>query len=163
MQTLLIFAHTFWEDSKVNKALLESAKSLNNLTIHNLSTTYKDYKIDVESEIALLQKADRIIFQFPLFWFSTPSLLKEWEDRVLSAIFHSDNPKLLEGKTFSIITTALGEESSYDGSDGYGINALLSPINNAFFYLGAKVEEAFCIFSANVDNLPLQKYLAKLR
>ena len=76
MQTLLIFAHTFWEDSKVNKALLEAAKSLDNLTIHNLSTTYKDNNINVESEITLLQKADKIIFQFPLFWFSTPSLMK---------------------------------------------------------------------------------------
>lgn len=163
MQTLLIFAHTFWEDSKVNKALLESAKSLNNLTIHNLSTTYKDNKINVESEIALLQKADRIIFQFPLFWFSTPSLMKEWQDRVLTAILYSDNSKLLEGKTFSIITTAHGQASSYDGHHGYSIHTLLSPINNAFSYLGAKSEEAFCIFSANVDNLPLQEYLAKLK
>ncbi len=163
MQTLLIFAHTFWEDSKANKALLEAAKSLDNLTIHNLSTTYKDNNINVESEITLLQKADKIIFQFPLFWFSTPSLMKEWEDRVLTAILYSSNPKLLQDKTFSIITTAHGEESSYDGHHGYGINTLLSPINHTFAYLGAKIEEAFCIFSANADNLPLSEYLAKLK
>ena len=29
MQTLILFAHTFWEDSKVNKALLESIKDSN--------------------------------------------------------------------------------------------------------------------------------------
>ena len=28
MKTLIIFAHTFWEDSKVNKALFESIKNL---------------------------------------------------------------------------------------------------------------------------------------
>ena len=27
MQTLLIFSHTFWKDSKVNRALLESASN----------------------------------------------------------------------------------------------------------------------------------------
>ncbi|EAH8292040.1 flavodoxin family protein, partial [Campylobacter coli] len=27
MKTLIIFAHTFWEDSKVNKALFESIKN----------------------------------------------------------------------------------------------------------------------------------------
>ncbi|HEF8221595.1 TPA: NAD(P)H-dependent oxidoreductase [Campylobacter jejuni] len=29
MKTLIIFAHTFWEDSKVNKALFESIKNSN--------------------------------------------------------------------------------------------------------------------------------------
>ncbi len=27
MKTLIIFAHTFWEDSKANKALFESIKN----------------------------------------------------------------------------------------------------------------------------------------
>lgn len=89
MKTLIVFAHTFWKDSKVNRALLESIKDKNNLKIHNLSTSYNDGKIDVDKELALLKEADKIIFQFPLFWFSTPSLLKEWQDRVLSAILYS--------------------------------------------------------------------------
>ncbi len=42
MQTLLIFSHTFWKDSKVNRALLESAQTLSNVKIHNLNETYKD-------------------------------------------------------------------------------------------------------------------------
>ncbi|ECO9904804.1 flavodoxin family protein, partial [Campylobacter coli] len=37
MKTLIIFAHTFWEDSKVNKALFESIKNLKQVQIHNLS------------------------------------------------------------------------------------------------------------------------------
>ncbi|RDU61342.1 NAD(P)H-dependent oxidoreductase [Helicobacter sp. MIT 14-3879] len=163
MQTLLLFAHTFWKDSKVNKALLQSAESLPHLTIHNLSTTYQDGNINTQTEIALLQKADKIFFQFPLFWFSTPALMKEWQDRVLTGILYSDNPKLLQGKKFGIITTAYGEKSSYDGHHGYNIHTLLSPINHSFGYLGCDVQEAFCIFSANVNTLPTQEYLAKLK
>lgn len=41
MQTLLIFSHTFWADSKVNRALLEAAKALPNVRIHNLNEIYK--------------------------------------------------------------------------------------------------------------------------
>lgn len=37
MKTLIIFAHTFWEDSKVNKALFESIKNSKQVQIHNLS------------------------------------------------------------------------------------------------------------------------------
>lgn len=163
MQTLLIFSHTFWEDSKVNKALLKQAETLQNVKIHNLNAVYPNGKIDIESEISLLKQSNTIIFQFPLFWFSTPAIMKEWQDRVLSDIYYGKNPKLLEGKQFRIITTAGGNASSYDGHHGYDIETLLSPIRYAFMYSGCEVLESYCIFSANVDNLPIQEYIAKLQ
>ncbi len=42
MKTLIIFAHTFWEDSKANKALFESIKNSKQVQIHNLSEIYKE-------------------------------------------------------------------------------------------------------------------------
>ena len=77
MKTLILFAHTFWENSKVNKALLESLKDSNHIKIHNLTTTYPDGKIDAEAEKALLKEADTIIFQFPLFLFSQQHLKRK--------------------------------------------------------------------------------------
>ncbi len=152
MQILLLFSHTYWANSKVNKALLESAKTLENVTIHNLNTAYPDGKINTEAEIALLQKADKIIAQFPLFWF-----------KILTHIHHSANPKLLSHKKFSIITTAGGDETSYDGHHGYTLDTLLSSINYAFSYNGCEVQEIYCIYKANVDNLPIREYLLKLQ
>lgn len=164
MQTLLLFSHTYWEQSKVNKALLESAKTLSNISIHNLNTTYPDGDIHLQSELELLKKADRIVCQFPLFWFSTPAIMKEWQDKVLSHIHYSDNPRALEHKKFSIITTAGGEASSYDGHHGYSLDTLLSPIYNAFAYSYCDVDKkAYCIYKANVDNLPINEYLARLQ
>lgn len=163
MQTLLIISHTFWEDSKVNRKLLESAKSLNNVTIHNLNTTYSNGIINVESELKLLERADKIIFQFPLFWFSTPALMKEWQDRVLTKILYGNNPKLLAGKSFGIISTLGGDKASYDGHHGYDMETLLSPIVASFKYCGCKIEKSLCIYSASEHNLPLKDYLAKLQ
>ena len=163
MKTLLLFSHTFFKDSKVNKALLESAKTLSNVTIHNLNLTYPSGEINIESEITLLEQHQKIIFQFPLFWFSTPSLMKEWQDRILSHILHSKNPKLLQGKQFSIITTAGGDEKSYDGHHGYSLNTILSPLTSAFKYCGCEILESFAIFSAKVDTLPMQEYLETLQ
>lgn len=163
MHILLLFSHTYWADSKVNRALLESAKTLENVTIHNLSTAYPNGAINIESEIALLQKADKIIFQFPLFWFSTPAIMKEWQDKILTHILYGKNPKLLAHKKFGIITTAGGDETSYDGHHGYNLNTLLSPINYAFSYCGCEVQEAYCIYKAKVENLPTQEYLLKLQ
>ena len=163
MQTLIIFSHTFWDDSKANKALLNEAQKLANVKIHNLNTTYPNGVIDIESELALLENADRIIFQFPLFWCSTPSLMKEWQDRVLSHILYGSNPALLKGKQFGIITTIGGDKGSYDGHHGYTMESLLSPLVSAFTYSGCEVVEPLCIFGANASNLPLQEYRARLQ
>lgn len=163
MQTLLLFSHTFWENSKVNKALLESAKTLSNLKVHNLTETYKDGVIDVESEIKLLRDSQKIIFQFPLFWYGTPSLMKEWQDQVLTHILYSKDSQVLQGKKFQIIVTIGGAKESYDGHHGYGLEAILSPLTNTFKYCGCDVLESFAIFSAKVDTLPLQEYLTVLQ
>jgi NAD(P)H dehydrogenase (quinone) len=37
---------------------------------------------DVEREIRRLERADVVVFQFPLWWFSIPGMLKGWMDRV---------------------------------------------------------------------------------
>ncbi|MCE3036700.1 NAD(P)H-dependent oxidoreductase [Helicobacter sp. faydin-H20] len=158
MKTLILFAHTFWKDSKVNKALLESAKSLNDITIHNISTTYSDGNINIPAEIELLNQADKIIFQFPLFWFSVPSLLKEWQDRVLTAILYGENKDLLKGKKFQIITTLGGAESSYDGHHKVTLEEILKPIYHALKYCGCEYVKHYAIFQANVNNLDLNAY-----
>ena len=45
---------------------------------------YPDFKIDVAEEQKHLAAADRIILQFPFYWYSTPALLKQWQDDVLT-------------------------------------------------------------------------------
>jgi NAD(P)H dehydrogenase (quinone) len=39
---------------------------------------------DVEDEQAKLRQADAIVFQFPIWWFSFPAILKGWVDRVFA-------------------------------------------------------------------------------
>ncbi|WP_295162662.1 NAD(P)H-dependent oxidoreductase [uncultured Brachyspira sp.] len=160
MKILVVFSHTYWNDSEVNRKLIESVKDFDNVKIHNLNEIYKDGKItkeNIKEEIELLKEADKIIFQFPLFWFSTPSLLKEWEDCVLGYLYHSSEKKCLENKTFQIITTAGGEKSLYDSLE-YDMNAFLSPITLSFKDFGLKVEKTYCIYGASLDKLDIGEY-----
>ncbi|HEY3144719.1 MAG TPA: NAD(P)H-dependent oxidoreductase, partial [Dongiaceae bacterium] len=39
---------------------------------------------DVEAEIAKMEAADLMIWQFPLWWFGVPAILKGWVDRVFA-------------------------------------------------------------------------------
>ncbi|WP_258875145.1 NAD(P)H-dependent oxidoreductase [Paenibacillus sp. VMFN-D1] len=48
---------------------------------------YKEYpneNIDFKHEQELLRSHDRIVFQFPLYGYSTPPLMKMWVDEVFT-------------------------------------------------------------------------------
>nr|XP_019607941.1 PREDICTED: ribosyldihydronicotinamide dehydrogenase [quinone] isoform X3 [Rhinolophus sinicus] len=47
---------------------------------------------DIIDEQKKVQEADLVIFQFPLYWFSMPAILKGWMDRVLCQGFAFDLP-----------------------------------------------------------------------
>ncbi|MGT2357467.1 NAD(P)H-dependent oxidoreductase [Staphylococcus aureus] len=44
--------------------------------MHDLYREYPDFIINVKREQELVENHDNIIFQFPLYWYSSPSLLK---------------------------------------------------------------------------------------
>src|SRR5699024_11374121 len=61
-------------------------------------------KIDVEREQQLLKDNDRVIFQFPFYWYSSPAFLKQWQDEVLTEGFaHGGAQGELAGKEFGLI------------------------------------------------------------
>ncbi|WP_276940899.1 hypothetical protein [Helicobacter japonicus] len=67
-------------------------------------------------------------------------------------------------KNLALLPQLGGEASSYDGHHGYSLDTLLSPIYNAFAYSYCDVDKkAYCIYKANVDNLPINEYLARLQ
>ncbi|RXL71629.1 flavodoxin family protein, partial [Citrobacter sp. AAK_AS5] len=69
---------------KINAAWAAAlAPHTDRVTVHDLFAAYPDGVIDVAAEQALVRAHDRIVFQFPLFWFSMPPLLKVWFDQVL--------------------------------------------------------------------------------
>lgn len=150
MKTLIILAHPDIKKSNINKALCESIKNMPDITLHNLYETYPDAKINASKEMELLKSHDKIVFQFPLYWFSSPSILKEWEDVVFSSILYSNEPKLLSGKTFQIVTSVGSPKEKYtaDGRNQKNIEEIFTPITLSAIYLGMKTQEAFCVYNA---------------
>jgi putative NADPH-quinone reductase len=73
MKTLVIITHPNLEQSRVNRTWMEELKKHEEITIHTLYQAYPDGKINVAHEQSLLETHDRIILQFPFYWYSTPS------------------------------------------------------------------------------------------
>ncbi|KAM4791048.1 ribosyldihydronicotinamide dehydrogenase [quinone]-like [Cyanocitta cristata] len=103
---------------------------------------------DVVEEQKKVQEADLLIFQFPLFWFSMPAILKGWMDRVLVQGFAYDLSKaydggLLQGKLslFSFTTGGPQEIYSKEGISG-DIRCILWPMQHGIMHFcGVKVLE----------------------
>lgn len=81
MKTVVLLFHPNFEASRINKAFEQAIGG--DYTVRHMYVLYPDNKIDVAKEQAVLTEADRIVLQFPMYWYSSPSLLKEWQDQVL--------------------------------------------------------------------------------
>lgn len=132
MKKILInFAHPARSHSKINNALRAAVQDIEGVTFNDLYAQYPDFMIDVEREQALCEAHDVIIFQHPLYWYSTPAIMKEWMDLVLEHGWaYGSGRKALEGKVFLQALSGGGEADTYqrEGSNGYTIEELTSPI-----------------------------------
>ncbi len=92
---------------------------------------YPKFNIDIDKEQKQLLDHDIVIFQFPLYWYSTPAILKEWQDMVLEYGFaYGSDGNALKGKTFLCAITAGGKEEAYqtNGYNQFTIRELLHPL-----------------------------------
>lgn len=122
---------------------------------------------DVEAEIRKLEWCDVLIFQFPLWWFGLPAILKGWVDRVF-AFGRAYGPGrtyetgIFKGKLAIASLTTGGPESVYvEGGFTGDINVLLKPILRGMFaFTGFTVLPPFIAYSAaKVSNAERAAYL----
>lgn len=115
---LVILSHPAIESSIINAALFNIAKTTEHVTTVDLYKEYPDFKIDIVKEQQRLLAHDVIVFLFPIYWYSTPALLKEWQDRVLEYGFaYGTTGNKLHGKSLFCVTSTGSGISSYNNAD----------------------------------------------
>lgn len=131
MKVLVLFAHPAFHKSKVNKQLVNDLHKIEGVTLHDLYQEYPDNDIDVRREQKLVSEHDVVVFQFPLFWYSTPPLLKEWQDMVLEHGWaFGSKGDALKGKLFMCSITTGGPQSTYQVGKfhNHTLNQLILPL-----------------------------------
>ena len=81
---------------------MDAANETGDVTVVDEYAAYPDFKINVEHEQELIETHDRIVLQFPFYWYSSPALLKQWEDDVIKAGWAYGGGRALEGKEFML-------------------------------------------------------------
>ncbi len=150
-KVLVLYAHPSQKRSEVNQPLFNAAKSIDGVTAVDLYYEYPTYNINIDVEQQRLKDHDVVIFQFPLYWYSTPSILKEWQDLVLEYGFaYGHEGKAIQGKTFFCALTAGGKAEAYhkEGFNHFTIRQLLYPIEQMATLTGMNYIAPFTLFGS---------------
>ena len=163
--------------SRINARLLKEIQNQKNITVHQLHKEYDDFKIDVPREQKLLVEHENIVLQFPFCWYSTPALLKQWLDNVLSHGFsHGKGGDKLHGKKLQLAISTAYSVKHYNPimfkthpkleplqdlptpylkssiaieNEKDTMGALLKPLEQTAYYIGMDYQKPFIIHSAS--------------
>ena len=132
---VLVFHPRLTASSRVNARLARAAREASApehpIEVRDMYALYPDFRIDVAAEQAALEAADRVVLQFPMYWYSTPALLKQWlDDVLLYGWAYGSTGKALAGKELlvAVSTGGPGEAYSHESSYGYTLTELLRPL-----------------------------------
>lgn len=148
MKTLVIVSHPEYDNSMTESFLQQCQNDIDEVDWLVLDHLTNNYEFDVDKEQKRLIKYDRILFQFPMYWYSSPALLKKYEDDIFTRSFtYANEDGKLKGKELGIITT-LGEplkNYTVGGSEGFSINEILKPYQALAFKSGMKFIKPFMV------------------
>ncbi len=148
---IVYFAHPGHKYSQVNCAMSRVAREVDGVTYVDLYGDYPRFDINVDIEQQRLLDHDVVLFQFPLFWYSTPSILKEWQDIVLEHGFaYGAGGDKLAGKTMMLAITAAGPEEAYStgGYQRYPLREFLRPLEQTANLCSMRFPPPYVLYSA---------------
>lgn len=109
-QVVVLLTHPNIKESRANKALMDAISDMGEVAIYNLYEMRVEDAFNAEIWSTIISHASALVFQFPFYWMSAPSLLKRWLDEVFTYLAKTP---AVAGKTLMVVTTAGSEHDAY--------------------------------------------------
>lgn len=156
-KTLIIITHPTIQSSTINRRWVEALNNYpDKYVIHQLYAVYPDERINVVEEQQLVEAYDTIVFQFPVYWFSCPPLLKKWMDEVLTHgwAYGSKSGYKLSGKKIALAMSAGIDEYAFSHSEKYKytLKELTRPLELTFEYVRADYRPFFAYYGIELNT-----------
>jgi len=148
----VIYAHPYPRHSRACAALLAAIEDLPRLQVRSLYDRYPDFDVDVAAEQAALEGAGLAVWMHPLYWYSTPALLKHWFDQVLlKGWAWGEGGVALAGKDCLWVTTTGGDQPAYSaqGRHAHEFEAFVPSIEQTARFCGMNWLEPFVVHGAH--------------
>ena len=111
------------------------------------------------NEMEKVKRCDIMIWQFPLWWFGVPAILKGWIDRIFAAGFAYGGGKMYESGKFSgkramlSTTTGAGKEAYQTNGFQGNMNKILWPIHHGILeFTGFEVLDPHVVYNPKALN-----------
>jgi putative NADPH-quinone reductase len=134
-RVLVIVGHPQRDKSQLNRELAEVWGDLGSTEIRWIDES----PLDVAEEQRAVDRADVVVFQFPLYWYGAPACLKRWLDEVLTwGWAFGPNGGLLGGRRCACSITVGGRLDDYqpEGKHATTLEALCKPMERMAAYVG---------------------------
>ena len=145
MKTLVLLFHPDFKTSKVNQKMYDTINGMKDVTVRNMYELYPNFKIDVKKEQKYMEDADRIILQFPIRWYSSPALLKQWEDDIFEAGWAYMGGHALDDKEFTVAVSFGAGGYEHGGYSHYTPHEILRPFQATAYRIGMKFIKPFVL------------------
>lgn len=151
-RVLVLFAHPALEKSRIHTQLVRAIPDSPDLTFHDLYEAYPRMDVDPTREQELLVEHDVVVFQFPFYWYSTPPMLKQWQDLVLEHGWaYGSQGRELDGKTIICALSTGGRAEAYcsEGYNRFTVRQLLAPIEQTAQLCGMRYLPPFIVYGTH--------------
>jgi glutathione-regulated potassium-efflux system ancillary protein KefF len=162
----VIHAHPYLSRSRTNRALAAALRGAPGIELRALYDLYPDFDIDVAAEQRALQAASLIVWMHPIYWYSTPSLLQQWFEKVLAIGWaYGEGGTALRGKHCLWVPTTGGEVGDYtvSGLHAHAFTDFSAPIEQTARFCEMHWETPYVVHAANtLDEAGLAAHAAAL-
>lgn len=167
MNTLVLTAHPDLSTSTANRMWFEALSGIEGVVTRDLTSVGgAQMHFNPATEQALIERADRIVMQFPFYWYSCPPVLKAWIDQVLLFGFaYGQGGNKLHGKELILAITTGGPAESFQSGafNRFSMNEFLTPFEQTAKMVGMNYLPPFVLHSAmSRDKTKLNASTAEL-
>ena len=135
---LVILAHPDFQKSVANKAVIEHLKAARpGDEIRDIAALYPDFCIDAAAEQQALMRHQTVVFQYPMYWYNMPAILKQYFDSVFTYGFaYGTGGDKLKGRNFVASITVGAPEEDYraDGEAHFRVTELCKPLEQTAYF-----------------------------
>jgi putative NADPH-quinone reductase len=152
--TLILNFHPDPARSRINAALADAAARLPEVEVRTMANDRQGATFDYAVEIERIVSAERLVLQFPVQWYSGPSLLADWMAQILTIAFYvrtQEDGARIEGRRLMIAAVAGNTPENYQpqGRVAIPLPELLRPFEAMARRCGLEWNEPFMVFRSS--------------
>ena len=149
-KVVVLLAHPNMENSQANKALFDAIKEMDDVAIFNLYEMPDENILNMDAWSRIISHANAVIYQFPFYWMSAPSLLKKWQDEIFTYLAKTP---AVAGKPLLVATTTGSEFDAYrsGGRNRFTVDELLRPYQCAV-HAGMICQTPFVVYGMGTPD-----------